>query len=168
VRFVGENGLYVAAELAAAERKKLPPDALAIVQQLVLWHPQDARLYWLLGELYNADGDVGTAANILEACTFAMGYTNPTVIEHRRVLKPAAEAMAKAQDEQIARVRQQEAEDRKREEERDAADRERQAQAERDYQKRFWWIVAVGVGLAVLLVYYQLREVVRRLRRRGA
>ena len=151
VRFVGEDGRYAAGELAAAERKKLPADALAIVQQLVLWHPQDARLYWLLGELYNADGDVETAANILEVCTFAMGYSNPTVIDHRRVLKPAAESMARARAEQAARVRQEE--DRARQQE--DADRDRRAQAERDYQKRFWWIVAVGVALGVVLVYYQ-------------
>jgi hypothetical protein len=154
VRFVGEDGQYVAGGIAAAERKKLPPDALAIVQQLVLWHPQDARLYWLLGELYNADGDPETAANILEVCTFAMGYSNPTVIDHRRVLKTAADAMGQARNEQFALARKQEAEE-----------RERQAQDERDYRKRFWWIVAVGVALGVLLVYYQFREVVRRLRR---
>jgi hypothetical protein len=156
VHFVGENGQYTAAELAAAERKKLPPDALAIVQQLVLWHPQDARLYWLLGELYNAEGDVDAASNILEECTFTMGYSNPTVIEHRRVLKSAVEVMAAARADQAARIKQQA-----------EAEREERAQSERDYWKRFWWIVAVGVALGLMLVYYQFREVFRRIRRRG-
>jgi hypothetical protein len=106
--------------------------------------------------LYNADGDVETAVRILDDCTFTMGYSNPTVIEHRRVLRPVAESMVAARNEQAARAQQQEVEE-----------REQQAQAERDYQKRFWWILSVGVALGLMLVYYQFREVFRRLRRRG-
>ena len=143
VRFIGEDGQYVVGSIAAAEQKKLPPDALAIVQQLVLWHPQDARLYWLLGELYNAAGEVDTAANILDLTTFTMSYSNPNVIEHKRVLKAAVDEAAAAR----------------------AAEREQQAQAERDRQRRFWWILSLGVALGLLLVYYQFREVFRRLRR---
>jgi hypothetical protein len=161
VHFVGLEGTYVAGTIADVERKKLPPDAIAIIQQLVLWHPFDGRLYWLLGELYNADGDVETAFNILDECTNGMAITNETIKEHRRVLKSAAEAMARARAEQLAHIKQQEAEDLARQ----AEDHERQAKAERDYQRRFWWIVAVGVALGLLLVYYQFREVFRRLRR---
>jgi hypothetical protein len=161
VHFVGEDGKYAVGTIAAGERKKLPPDALAVVQQLVLWHPQDARLYWQLGELYNATGDVETAAGILDVCTYAMGYSNPTVIEHRRVLKAAADAAsaARAADATAKAAEAATAQDEI------AADAARQAQADRDYQKRFWWIVSIGVAVVVLLVYYQLREVARRFRR---
>ena len=154
VRYVGADGTYVPGTIAEPERKKLPRDALAIVQQLLFWHPKDARLYWQLGELYNAEGDVETAAKLLDACTFNMGYSNPTVIEHRRALKSAADTMAAARQEQAARAQQAAAEE-----------EERQAQAERDYRKRFWWVVAIGVALGLMLVYYQFREVARRLRR---
>src|SRR5262249_9699783 len=58
-RFVGESGAFEVGTLAVAEKAKLPPDALDIVQQLLVWLPDDLRLYWLLGELYNARG--GTA-----------------------------------------------------------------------------------------------------------
>ncbi|HLJ92591.1 MAG TPA: hypothetical protein VKU02_05285 [Gemmataceae bacterium] len=68
VRFVAESGQYEAGKIAAAERAKLPADALAVVQQLVLWFPDDTRLYWLLGELYNANGDVGAATKIFDDC----------------------------------------------------------------------------------------------------
>jgi tetratricopeptide (TPR) repeat protein len=61
VRFVGESGRYEAGKLAAAEQKKLPPDAVAIVEQLLIWLPHDDRLYWLLGELLNARGEYLTA-----------------------------------------------------------------------------------------------------------
>ena len=154
LRFVGPEGAYMAGGIADTERKKLPPDALAIVQQLVLWHPFDGRLYWLLGELYNADGDVETAYAILDECTNGMAVTNETIKEHRRILKSAAEAMATARNEQQARARQQAEEE-----------KAQRARDERDYWKRFWWILAVGVGVVVLLVYYQAREVLRRLRR---
>jgi hypothetical protein len=154
LRFVGPQGTYMAGGIADAERAKLPPDALAIVQQLVLWHPFDGRLYWLLGELYNAEGDVETAYAILDECTNGMAVTNETIKEHRRTLKSAAEAMATARKEQQDRAKKQ-AED-------DAA---QQARDERAYWKRFWWILAIGIGIVVILVYYQFREVSRRLRR---
>ena len=154
LRFIGPDGTYIAGGIADAERKKLPPDALAIVQQLVLWHPFDGRLYWLLGELYNADGDVETAFAILDECTNALAVTNETIKEHRRLLKTAAESVVTARKEQQDRAKKQAEEE--------AAQR---AQDERDYWKRFWWILAGGVALVVLLVYYQFREVGRRLRR---
>jgi hypothetical protein len=156
VRFVGEDGRYEAGRIAAAERKKLPPDALAIVQQLVFWHPQDTRLLWLLGELYNAERDVDTAAKILDKITFDLGYSNPIVIEHRRVLQSAVDAAAAERAAEAAKAKAE-------------ADEEqaRREGAERDYQKRFRWIFACGVGLVLILVYYQFREVVRRVRRAG-
>ncbi|HJZ89288.1 MAG TPA: hypothetical protein VKE40_00350 [Gemmataceae bacterium] len=160
VRFVGEDGRYEAGRIAAAERKKLPPDAIAVVQQLVLWHPQDTRLLWLLGELYNAEGDVDTAAKILDKITFDLGYSNPIVIEHRRVLQSAAEAAA------LERAAAESAQAAKAKAEADEEQARRDG-AERDYQKRLRWIIACGVGLVVILVYYQFREVVRRVRRAG-
>jgi hypothetical protein len=66
VRFVGESGRFEAGKLAAAEGAKLPKDAIEIVEQLVMWMPHDMRLYWLLGELFNAAGDVGAAKSIFE------------------------------------------------------------------------------------------------------
>ena len=57
VKFLGANGQFDAGSIAAAEKAKLPPRALAIVQTLCVWLPDDQRLYWLLGELYNAQGN---------------------------------------------------------------------------------------------------------------
>jgi predicted cobalt transporter CbtA len=39
-------------------------------------------------------------------------------------------------------------------------------QVERDARKRIWWIVSIAVALGLLLIYYQSREVFRRIRRR--
>jgi ElaB/YqjD/DUF883 family membrane-anchored ribosome-binding protein len=63
VRFVSDDGEFEPGKLAAAERAKLPTEALAIVQQLIVWMPDDLRLYWLLGELYNAQKGEGQKEN---------------------------------------------------------------------------------------------------------
>lgn len=60
VKFVGDTGKFEPARLAAGERAKLPANSLAIVQQLLIWMPDDPRLYWLLGELYNARAEPGS------------------------------------------------------------------------------------------------------------
>jgi tetratricopeptide (TPR) repeat protein len=105
VRFVGDSGKYEAGKLAAAERAKLPPDALALVQQLVLWLPDDTRLYWLLGELYNATGDVETAARIFEECVWSRRYDAADLRAHRQVVqeaRPKAESVFAALPEPAA------------------------------------------------------------------
>lgn len=153
IRFVAENGEYAPGKLAEAERKKLPVDALAIVQQMILWHPKDARLYWLLGELYNAEGEIEIAARILDACSFNMGYSNPNLLRHRQVLLKEMETIST----QRAEVRRAEAAEQQRQEE------EQQA-IDRDNQKRRNWILVIGIALVVLLGYYQGREVFRRVR----
>jgi hypothetical protein len=61
VRFVGDGGKYEAGSIASAEKAKLPPDAVEIIEQLLIWLPHDDRLFWLLGELLNARGEYVTA-----------------------------------------------------------------------------------------------------------
>jgi cytochrome c-type biogenesis protein CcmH/NrfG len=97
VKFVNEAGKYEPGRLAEAERKKLPPDAIAIVQQMVLWSPTDARLYWQLGELYAAQGKFIEAKKILDECVSeARHYSNHKILmEHRAVIMPLAESQAK-------------------------------------------------------------------------
>jgi tetratricopeptide (TPR) repeat protein len=89
VQFKAEDGAYQAGKLAEAERKKLPPNALAIVQQLVLWFPDDTRLYWQLGELYNAEGDIAAAATILNECVWTRRDNAPLLQEHKKIVQLA-------------------------------------------------------------------------------
>ena len=77
--------------LVPAERAKLPPDALAVVQQLVLWFPHDTRLYWLLGEVYAARGEFATAERIMNECVYSLAYSNRKVLmQHREAVTKAA------------------------------------------------------------------------------
>ena len=89
LQFQAEDGAYQAGKLAEAERKKLPPNALAIVQQLVLWFPDDTRLYWQLGELYNAEGDIAAAATILNECVWTRRDNAPLLLEHKKIVQAA-------------------------------------------------------------------------------
>lgn len=90
VRFVDETGNYRPGHLAPQERQKLPADALAIVQQLVLWLPDDSRLYWLLGEVYAALGDSASlqaAGKIFDQCVDSRQFHPKELGEHRRVVR---------------------------------------------------------------------------------
>src|SRR5262249_29644352 len=94
VNFVNDAGAYEPGKLAAAEKAKLPggdfAEAIATVQQLVLWFPFDVRLYWLLGELYAAKGDVSSALDIMNECVDSGGYRNRKVLmQHREAVRNA-------------------------------------------------------------------------------
>jgi hypothetical protein len=86
VQFVGESGEYEAGQLASAQREKLPQQALPVVQQLLFWMPDDMRLYWLMGELLNVQGDVADAWKLLDRCSNTSGFFSPELKRHRQVL----------------------------------------------------------------------------------
>lgn len=97
VRFVNEDGRYEPGKLAVAERAKLPPDAVAVVQQLVLWAPWDTALYWLLAELYAANGQLRDAAAIFDQCSFSRQYSNRVeMMDHRRAVQESVAALPPA------------------------------------------------------------------------
>jgi len=96
IAYVGPSGKFEAGRLAQAQRERLPDDAVALVQQLALWLPADGRLLWQLAELAGANGDVATAAAILDGCVTEFGLRSPLLREHRRAFRAAAEQGAKS------------------------------------------------------------------------
>ena len=141
VSFVGESGRFEPGTLAKAEAAKLPKDALAVVQQMVLWYPDDARLYWLLGELYNARGDILAAELILNQCVDTRRYTHPMLMEHRHLVAEAAKAeRAKAPPAEPAAPPAEDS----------------------DRSDRYW--LAGGIAAAVFVLFFglQIRDVVKR------
>jgi hypothetical protein len=100
VRFVNDAGHYEPGVVAASEKAKLPPDAVAVVQQMLLWFPNDSRLYWLLGELYAADGKLDEARKVMDECVSeARQYGNRKVLmEHRTAVRAAVEERERAEE----------------------------------------------------------------------
>lgn len=171
VHFVGESGAHEAGSIAAAEKAKLPPDAIAIVQQLILWKPDDGRLWWLLAELYNAAGDLKSSAHVFKLCEEETEFRqrrNRELRDHRAIVMAALPAYM----EEIKR-RQQAEEEKNRlaqeeEQRRIEAEKTRKRQEESyEYYKTIW--VKVGVAAVLVFVgYWQVREFARRIKaRRG-
>ena len=91
MRWVDERGNYKPGTLAPTERAKLPKDAVAVVQQLLLWSPEDTPLLWLLAELYAADGRLREAEQVFDQLTWGRNFTNrKTLMEHRTAVREAA------------------------------------------------------------------------------
>jgi hypothetical protein len=98
VKYIGESGEAEAGKLSAAESKKLPADAVAIIQQLALWLPADARLLWQLGELFNAHSDIRSAAACLDGCVTEFALASPDLRKRRQLYRTAADELAKKPD----------------------------------------------------------------------
>jgi hypothetical protein len=64
--------------------RKLPADALAHLQQLVLWMPDDGRLLWQLAELIGINGDRATRAAILDGCVSEFEMRQPELLAARK------------------------------------------------------------------------------------
>jgi hypothetical protein len=90
----GPAGEYEAGALSGKVLDRLPADAYTTVRQLVLWYPQDLRLYWLLGEFLNIFGHVIPAEEILTEL-LANDLPFKDLRKHRRVLQEAAALLRK-------------------------------------------------------------------------
>jgi tetratricopeptide (TPR) repeat protein len=92
VQFIGPSGAFEAGNLAPEQKAKLPADAIALVQQLLLWLPDDTRLYWLLGELYAANGDLDAALEVFNECLDARRFDAQLLRQHRQAVRDAIAA----------------------------------------------------------------------------
>jgi len=93
IAYDGESGKPEAGKLAPAEKKKLPANAAALVQQLGLWLPADGRLLGQLGEIANAHGDVRTAAAILDGCITEFALASPDIRRRRQIYREASDVI---------------------------------------------------------------------------
>ena len=92
LRFIGDSGKFEPGKIAEAEKAKLPPDAVEVVEQLLVWMPDDLRLFWLLGDLFNAKGDVDAAKLV---CRELLGKYSQTVAGKRFANLDRKEMMSK-------------------------------------------------------------------------
>jgi hypothetical protein len=95
VRFLNDKGQYEPGRLGEAERKRLPSDAVAVVQQLTLALPADGRLLWQAAELAAVYGDLRTAAAVMDSCVGEFALRSPELRKRRAAMREAAEAWAR-------------------------------------------------------------------------
>ncbi len=79
-------------------KAKFPANALALVQELALVLPFDARLLWQLAEIANAHGDGRTAANLLDGAVVELGLPSEDARTRRARFRAAADERAKTDD----------------------------------------------------------------------
>jgi hypothetical protein len=96
VRYVGPSGKYEPGHLAPEQRKKLPLEAVALAQGLALVLPGDGRLLWQLAELAAVNGDVVTAAAMLDGCVTEFGMRSPELRARRQAMRAAADEIGRA------------------------------------------------------------------------
>jgi hypothetical protein len=148
VRYIGESGQFEPGAIAAAEKVKLPPDAVAIVQQLVLWYPSDERLLWQLAELYNANGEIRAADQLFDQVIRDLHIESQEARDHRTIVKERVEWIRAEMQRML--------------DEKKSAELEKKRKAEEEKRQRY---VLVGVIVALVLTglfYYQTRELRRR------
>lgn len=153
LKFVNEAGQYDPGQLAAAEKTKLPPDALAVVQQLLLWSPDDTRMLWLLAEVYAANGQLREADQIFDQCTWGRGYTNRKILMAHRTATREAVAKLPPEAGDVALPS-------------DAVPAEADAVVEQrkwdEIRDKVVLLVALFGTLAVVLITLQIRTLLRR------
>lgn len=98
IPFTGPDGKPSPEKIDPAQATRLPADALALVQRMAVWLPADGRLLWQLGELANANGDVRTAAFILDGCVTEFGLDSTDLRQRRQAYRAAADAADAAGD----------------------------------------------------------------------
>jgi tetratricopeptide (TPR) repeat protein len=153
VDFARPNEEYAAGKIASRQWAELPGDAVALVEQLIFWLPFDNRLYWLLGEVLNARGDVRSASEIFGDLVDPNKRKEQSRVlrQHWRVVDEAAKAQGEASLEEPAKT--------------DPA--ATSPPSERSASQWFADPRALGVGFAAgvlvtLLAGLQLREIRRR------
>jgi len=99
----GDSGLddLFGVDYSGDAKAKLPANALALVQELGLVLPSDARLLWQLAEIAHSHGDVRTAANLLDGAVVELGLSSDDARTRRARFRAAADELAKKDDHAI-------------------------------------------------------------------
>jgi tetratricopeptide (TPR) repeat protein len=150
LRFARSGASYVHGRPTPEDQKKLPGDALGIVEQLLLWMPSDSRLYWQYAELLNAMGNTNQAAQVMDECLWNRRYDAPLLRQHHQILREALAAAVETGGVALPTP---------------------EAAVEVSWRIDRGLVTAVGVLAAMVIVYLayqQVREYRRKRQKRGA
>jgi hypothetical protein len=89
VRYETRGGDYQAGAIPPTYAAALPPDALTLVMQLVIWLPFDNELYWQFGELLNTYGNYLQAYAVIDELVYVRKLESPVLRKHRTILRDA-------------------------------------------------------------------------------
>lgn len=134
------------------EATKLPPDALAVAQQLALWAPGDVKLLWLVAELYLAKGDVRAADAVFYQCSNARKFGGPVLFrDHAATARDAVAKLPPPTEVPLS-----------------LPDEPPKGEPVEAVDSRLFVIVSIVFGLVAvwLFIVYVVRILVRRLARR--
>jgi hypothetical protein len=148
VHYVGDHGKYEAGKIAPTERDKLPPDTLAIVQQLLIWLPDDVLLYWQLGEVLNAQGDVSSAATVFYDCVGKRRLDAPELRHHRQILGEVAQVKSEESATALEGI--------------DNPPAPTSGPTWLPDRNKLWTAGSIFAIIVAILTYFQIREVRRR------
>jgi tetratricopeptide (TPR) repeat protein len=104
LRFVGPGGAYEPGALAVEMWDTMPPDAVLLVLQLVLWWPDDTQLYWLYGELQGVNGQIEEALTVFDELVNARALQAPELRAHREAFKAVAGLMRQLRGSPLTRA----------------------------------------------------------------
>lgn len=96
--FVTADGKPIRYWESADEAKKLPTDAVAVVQQLLLWAPWDDRLLWTGAEVYSATGKVREAHRLYKMLVSPAETNEGRGFQGPRLLGPMVKRVGEAFD----------------------------------------------------------------------
>lgn len=158
--FVTADGKPIRFWESNTEAAKLPPDAVAVAQQLFLWAPWDVKLLWLVAEVYLAKGDVREADAIFYQCSNARKFGGPILFrDHAGKARDAVAILPPPQEIPIALPEVTETPLPEQ-----PPDGERGIFAMVD-RTTFYVVVGVFAVASMLLITLQLRSIARRIGR---
>ncbi len=156
IKYVGENGQFEPGRIAALQKKKLPRNSLELIQQLLVWMPEDPRLYWQLGELYNVRGgrdDVVAASAIFDDLWRNYQYQPPELGIRRTKMLEAMARLSDAEQQQLDLQQKLDAETKK------------TPTPPSTFDWRTWWVAMASGFFVGVFTVWQFQEFRRRHRR---
>lgn len=103
IRFVGPDGRYQPGSISADEKKKVTPELVQGLADLLALNPLDGSLWAWMGEFLNADGEVGPALECFERAR-SLQFTPKWLNEHRRALEDHQRAQTREATAQASRA----------------------------------------------------------------
>ena len=120
----------------------------------------------LLAELYNAQGDLKSAARTFKLCIQEAKFTNPALRMHDDKVLSALQPILKKEARNAELAAKSEEDARKADLGKQKAEEEKRAQLMYERRQKYQWAIVGVITVFLFVGYWQAREIVRRVRSR--